>query len=240
MNLLLTRPYEDSIKTKQYIEKHSSHDCIIEPLLEITPIQKKYHFDEDAIYIATSINSIRSLALNTKNKALKIITVGDSSYNEAKESGFSNVISAAKETGKFGEEAIISYVLENFLKSRKIIHLAANITKGGIEKELKRQGYNFDKITMYKSVVRHVEGENIQKITAIDNLNYIFFSPRTAAIFTSNIIKNNLNSVLTNSTAFCFSENVLKGLYGLDFANIVIPGDINNKNFLNLICGFDD
>lgn len=240
MDLLLTRPYEDSLRTKKYIEANSSHNCIIEPLLEITPIHKNQEFDEDAIYIATSINSIRSLTLNTKNRDLKIVTVGNSSYNEAKESGFYNVISAAEETGKFGEEAIISYVLEKFLKSRKIIHLAASVTKGGIEKELKRQGYNFDKITMYKSVVKQVDSQNLQKITAMSNLNYIFFSPRTAAIFTSNIIKNNLNSTLNNRTAFCFSENVLKGLYGLDFKNIVLPDDIDNKSFLNLICSFND
>ena len=189
MKLVLTRPYNDSLEFKKLLEAETGNfTFIIEPLLEIEFLKKQLIIDKAAYYIITSVNSVRSLAKNTDDKALNIIAVGSSSAKEAEFLGFKNVVSATDmENHLFGEKAIITYINNYINKQNKLIHISANVTKGGIKTELKKLGHNIETIILYKSKKKQISEGLRERIVNGEQLGFIFFSPRTAAIFLSEI-----------------------------------------------------
>lgn len=237
MKLVLTRPYYDSVEFKKLLEQESSgFSFIIEPMLEIKFLQKDVDVRQENIFLITSVNSVRALAKNTESRSMHLVTVGNSSAKEAVGLGFTNVKCATDELPDlFGEEAMIEYIKRNVSSGSKLLHISANITKGGIKNELKKLGHDIDTIILYKSKKKEMSADLLGRINNEESLGFIFFSPRTAAIFVSELKENNLENKLRNSFAFCFSGNVLKALNGIEFKNRLTATKVNTKEFVELI-----
>ena len=236
MELVLTRPKHDSLEIKAVIESQTNYKCIIEPLLEVQILNKNISFDDSNYYLITSVNSVRALKENTQQRNLKLITVGTSSLLEAKKSGFENVVSAVdKNSELFGEEAILNYIKTTLNKNDKLVHISANITKGGLKTGLKELGYFYEQIILYKTKKLEMSKGTKEIIATGKPLAYSFFSPRTAAIFVTQILDNKLTDKLNNSFAFCFSQNVVKGLNGVSFKHVFTPKKVEIKSFIELL-----
>lgn len=239
MNIVLTRPYQDSLKLKQIIESSSPHKCYIQPVMEIDILHQHIAIADNSAVVLTSVNSVRALAANTKIRDYKIITVGNQSALEAKECGFTNVTSAVTANDQnANEQNLIRYITNNINKSENIYHISANITKGGLKKKLKKAGYKYERMVLYNSKPTEFSEEFKQKLIEGEFDYFTFFSPRSAAIFAKQIIACGFAPVIYKNLAFCFSENVVMGLIGLNFDKIIIPEVTNAKNFITLLCTY--
>jgi uroporphyrinogen-III synthase len=236
MNIVLTRPYDDSFELKKLIESRGENTCFIQPATEIVILTKQLDIPTDSMVIITAINGIRALAKNTDNRKYRVITIGEQSANAARSLGFLNVESAV--TGvdmKATKDNLVRYIKEKIGNEHIINHISSDIERLDINKRLKADGYKYNRIELYNSKpvefsYSFIEGIREQKFQA-----YSFFSPRSAALFAKQIIASGLESFLHQSVAFCFSHNVILGLSGLNFAGIYIPEVTNYENFVNLI-----
>lgn len=241
MNIVLTRPYKDSVKLKEKIESHGAHKCYIQPLIEIEILEKQIDIPEKAIVVITSVNGIKALAKNTQNRSYRIITVGDHSAHEAKKLGFLNIESAVTSPDISASEAnLIKYIRSHIENITPIFHISANITKGGLKKRLQQEGYKYNRIVLYNSVPVEFTDDFIKKTREGDFDGFAFFSPRTAAIFSKQLFEKGLSPFIYRSVAFCFSENVILGLSGLNFGKIYIPEVTNSENFVKLVHDYEN
>ncbi len=236
MKLVITRPFEDSLESQKKIQAVSDISCFIQPVMEVIMLEKKIELPKDAVIVITSMNGIRALASNSDVRSFRIITVGEQSAKEARRLGFVRVESAAGPAVSASEMNLIKYIKANLDNKIMINHISAGITKGGLKKKLQEDGYKYNRIILYISEPVKFTEEFIEKVRLGQFDAYSFFSPRSAALFAKEIYENGLGAFLHRSVAFCFSENVILGLSGLNFAKIYIPEVTNSENFVNLIC----
>ena len=252
MNILLTRPVEDSQKLAEYLKSISSHKFTIHPLLKIEFIKTEPtpNLQQDKnikqIYLLTSVNSARALAFNcTENRGIfskSIITVGMQTAEEAVNLGYKNVVSAVDETKDASEKNILDFIYSNYPAEQNINtqfnHISADVTKGGLEKNLLENNYNYNRIIMYKSIPAQFSNQLKMQIIN-DEINAItLYSPRSAKIFVEQIIANSLQSKMKETVAFCFSKNVAEVISQLQFRQILIPPVTNTENFASLIADY--
>lgn len=236
MNIVLTRPYRDSLKLQKRVEENSSHKCYLQPLLDIEILDKKIEMPDDAVVLITSANGARALAQNTKRRDYKIIAVGQRSAAKASKKGFRDVTSAVTPDVSASESNLVNYILKHIDRSKKLYHISANITIGGLKAKLKDAGYSYKRVILYNANPVDVSADFIKDLKAGKFNAHSFFSPRTAALFSKQLLEKGLASHVENSVAFCFSENVIKGLSGLKFRKIEIPKVTSKENFVKLIC----
>ncbi len=239
MMLVLTRPLKDSNKLKLRIESASSHQCFVQPLLEIEILDKKIDIPDDAVVAITSANGIRALAKNTKKRGYRIIAVGEYTAKKARKKGFRNVECATESKQISASELnLFKYISKKVDKTNPVYHISANITKGGLKRRLLEAGYKYKRVALYNSTPMSFTPEFIDRLERQEFDAFSFFSPRTAAIFAKQIDEAGLSDKIQESVAFCFSTNVVQGLSGLIFKKIVIPGVTNKENFIKLVCDY--
>ncbi len=241
MNIVLTRPLKDSLKLKAKIEAASAHKCYIQPLLEIEILDKKIEIPDDAVVAITSANGIRALAKNTKKRGYRIIAVGNYTAAKSRRKGFRNVESATETTDvNASEAALFKYIRSRVDVKTPIYHISANVTKGGLKARLVEAGYKYKRIILYNANPVDFSEEFIELLKASSFEAYSFFSPRTAAIFAKQLVKHSLKHIVEGSVAFCFSNNVVRGLSGLNFKKISIPQVTSKENFVKMVCDYKE
>jgi len=223
--ILVTRPKEEAKKTALSLEK-VGFKTIIEPLIAI-----EQNFDAKSkisklikpksVILITSANALPALCNIDRNQ--KIITVGKVSAAAIMNLGFNNVTAAGGDVA-----SMINMINSNYPKNTDFLYLSADITSGDLQKSLKNNGYNCDKIIAYHAKPIDNFPNSREKADAVT-----LFSKRTAEIF----IKLDQGK-LCDKPIFCISCNVASAFDNTPYKKIHVSNLPNSESLLELIADF--
>ena len=207
MNILITRPLIDS---EDLMGKLFSlgHKIVHIPTLKISasnanPVDAKKY---DA-FIFTSANAIRNLKLDNQDTNKICFCVGSITEKIVRLKGYNNTISAGGTVNALKNIILNSDQID---KKKTIAYFCGDYISSNLDKELKNEGFQVDKIINYTSEKITELNEENNKIIKNHPPDIIFiYSQRSAESFIE-IVKNySLNGLMTESRVLCISEKVL-------------------------------
>ena len=207
MNILITRPLIDS---EDLMGKLFSlgHKIVHIPTLKISasnanPVDAKKY---DA-FIFTSANAIRNLKLNNQDTNKICFCVGSITEKIVRLKGYNNTISAGGTVNALKNIILNSDQID---KKKSIAYFCGDYISSNLDKELKNEGFQVDKIINYTSEKITELNEENNKIIKNHPPDIIFiYSQRSAESFIEIVKKYSLNGLMTESRVLCISEKVL-------------------------------
>ena len=207
MNILITRPLIDS---EDLMGKLFSlgHKIVHIPTLKITasnanPVDAKKY---DA-FIFTSANAIRNLKLDNQDTNKICFCVGSITEKIVRLKGYNNTISAGGTVNALKNIILNSDQID---KKKSIAYFCGDYISSNLDKELKNEGFQVDKIINYTSEKITELNEENNKIIKNHPPDIIFiYSQRSAESFIEIVKKYSLNGLMTESRVLCISEKVL-------------------------------
>ena len=207
MNILITRPLIDS---EDLMGKLFSlgHKIIHIPTLKISasnanPVDAKKY---DA-FIFTSANAIRNLKLDNQDTNKICFCVGSITEKIVRLKGYNNTISAGGTVNALKNIILNSDQID---KKKSIAYFCGDYISSNLDKELKNEGFQVDKIINYTSEKITELNEENNKIIKNHPPDIIFiYSQRSAESFIEIVKKYSLNGLMTESRVLCISEKVL-------------------------------
>ena len=207
MNILITRPLIDS---EDLMGKLFSlgHKIVHIPTLKISasnanPIDAKKY---DA-FIFTSANAIRNLKLDNQDTNKICFCVGSITEKIVRLKGYNNTISAGGTVNALKNIILNSDQID---KKKSIAYFCGDYISSNLDKELKNEGFQVDKIINYTSEKITELNEENNKIIKNHPPDIIFiYSQRSAESFIEIVKKYSLNGLMTESRVLCISEKVL-------------------------------
>ena len=207
MNILITRPLIDS---EDLMGKLFSlgHKIVHIPTLKISasnanPVDAKKY---DA-FIFTSANAIRNLKLDNQDTNKICFCVGSITEKIVRLKGYNNTISAGGTVNALKNIILNSDQID---KKKSIAYFCGDYISSNLDKELKNEGFQVDKIINYTSEKITELNEENNKIIKNHPPDIIFiYSLRSAESFIEIVKKYSLNGLMTESRVLCISEKVL-------------------------------
>ena len=225
MNILITRPLIDS---EDLMGKLFSlgHKIVHIPTLKISasnanPVDAKKY---DA-FIFTSANAIRNLKLDNQDTNKICFCVGSITEKIVRLKGYNNTISAGGTVNALKNIIINSDQID---KKKSIAYFCGDYISSNLDKELKSEGFQVDKIVNYTSEKITDLNEENNKIIKNHPPDIIFiYSQRSAESFIEIVKKYSLNGLMTESRVLCISEKVLSVFKDLGWKKLEVfqPGE---------------
>ena len=229
--ILVTRPVEDAAALTQLLRARG-YEVIHEPMLFIRFLNRTIDISDIQAVLITSANGARALASATKARSVPVFTVGDSSSRVCHEHGFKHVTTAS------GTVANLVHLIKSRLRPENgaLLHAAGNVTAGDLGGQLHQAGFIVRKTRLYEAhPARTLENAQLIASGTIDAA--LFYSPRTAAIFTTLVSRTGISYGLSASRAYCLSEAVKSHLSELQWKIIRVSVAPNQES---LLAAFDN
>lgn len=229
INILLTRPREESIRLSKQLDA-KLFNKFISPLIQIKKIgyehntKIKYDF-----LIFTSKNGI----MNYQNKGdyRKIFVVGDGTYTCAKKSNMKNVINVD------GDSEELKKKIKPFLtRDAKILHPTSLENNNEFKLFFERNQCYYRQVHCYHSKKLNSSPSIFKKFFTSSNDGIVtIFSKRTASSFVSEILKMNFLSKSKKQKILVLSKSIKKELNFSGFKKVFISEKPNEQSMLKLI-----
>ena len=230
--LLVTRPAEDAEPLAAALRGLGA-EVAVEPLLEIIP-RPGPPLDLAGVQavLMTSANGARAFAARNRDRALKVLAVGDASAREARALGFADVESAS------GDVAALAALCRARLDPQKgtVLHVAGSHVAGDLAGLLKDAGFSCRREMLYES--RAVDALSAATAAALRDGTLdgvLFFSPRTAESFVVLAGRAGLADSLGRLTAFCLSSQVADKARAASWGKIVVARSPDQDSLLRAI-----
>jgi uroporphyrinogen-III synthase len=228
MRILVTRPLEDGAEIARLLAARGHH-ALLAPLLEPRfpegPLLEEEGTLEDvAAILASSANGIRALRRRTARRDLPIFAVGPQTAGEARRAGFSNVRSAD------GDAKALAEATRNWAPpGATLLHVCAEDAPGTLSDLLSANGFTVRRGALYRiepATQLPPEAKAALQSRALDAA--MFFSPRTARIFTTLVETLPTDSLI----ALCISPATAGALTPRSFAEIRVAARPNQDAML--------
>jgi uroporphyrinogen-III synthase len=175
---------------------------------------------------------VRALAAGTKRRDLTIYAVGPQTAEDAREAGFTVVISAEGDSADLVE----TVAREADPAKGHLLHVAGAETAGRLRQGLQAHGFRVETAMLYEAVAvakLPAEGEEALRNGSLDGV--FLFSPRSAKIFASLVGDAGLAARCEKLAAFCISAATAAALSPLSFARVAVAGMPNQDAILDLL-----
>ena len=224
MHILLTRPLEDCSEMILRF-KSLGHQISHLPLIKIESVKhKEINISDYKGIIFTSANAVKFLNVKNIDKKILCFCVGSATEKKARNVGFQNVISAGGNVTNLKE-----LVLQNFDANKgKLIYFSGELISVDLDKELKLEGYDIDKIINYRAVQNKEFDESfISKLKLnIPDIVYVY-SQNSADSFLNFIKIYQSESLWMNTNLMCIGEKTSSILNEIKWKKIFLfnPGE---------------
>ncbi|HEX2761104.1 MAG TPA: uroporphyrinogen-III synthase [Rhizomicrobium sp.] len=228
MRILVTRPLEDGAEIARLLAARGHHALLaplLEPRFQEGPLLEEEGTLEDvAAILASSANGIRALRRRTARRDLPIFAVGPQTAGEARRAGFSNVRSAD------GDAKALAEATRNWgPPGATLLHVCAEDAPGTLSDLLSANGFTVRRGALYRiepATQLPPEAKAALQSRALDAA--MFFSPRTARIFTTLVETLPTDSLI----ALCISPATAGALTPRSFAEIRVAARPNQDAML--------
>ena len=194
---------ENKIKVLNYFVKTY-------PILDMMPLRKRRILTNNAQAVCTSsINGIFLLSKLTKDRKIKLFTMGNSSKRVAQDLGFKNIIDCSGDSDR-----MLELIFENTVKGQgEIIYAGANTISVDFPQILASYGYNVRRYILYKTFNTKSLQDDFIRIVNKNNLEWIVLLSRKGARNCFRLMSKKFSLSKINSIKFlCLSSNVAKSL----------------------------
>ena len=159
-------------------------------------------------FIFTSANAIRNLKLDNQDTNKICFCVGSITEKIVRLKGYNNTVSAGGTVNALKNIILNSDQID---KKKSIAYFCGDYISSNLDKELKNEGFQVDKIINYTSEKITELNEENNKIIKNHPPDIIFiYSKRSAESFIEIVKKYSLNGLMTESRVLCISEKVLR------------------------------
>ena len=225
---LVTRPRAEAVALAEALAMRGI-EAIIEPLLDI------HYRDEPAPDLAgvqavlcTSANGVRALARLSGDRGIALFAVGEATAARARDEGFAQVESAG------GNVEDLARLARQLLRpdAGRLLHVAGSDVAGDLAGQLREDGFAVDRVVLYEA--RPVPGLSAPTAAALQSglVDFaLFFSPRTAAVFTRLAEQAGAGAAMRGVTAVSISAAADRGLGDLAFRGRLVA-DTPDQNAL--------
>ena len=225
---LVTRPRAEAVALAEALAMRGI-EAIIEPLLDI------HYRDEPAPDLAgvqavlcTSANGVRALARLSGDRGIALFAVGEATAARARDEGFAQVESAG------GNVEDLARLARQLLRpdAGRLLHVAGSDVAGDLAGQLREDGFAVDRVVLYEA--RPVPGLSASSVAALQSglVDFaLFFSPRTAAVFTRLAEQAGAGAAMRGVTAVSISAAADRGLGDLAFRGRLVA-DTPDQNAL--------
>ena len=225
--ILITRPKKNSIQLAIALREYD-HEVFLEPLTEISILEKKINYDKKIIYIFASINSVRAAKKNKffkKNNLINCVAIGKKVRDELKLNLFTKLIFFTQNS----DELIKKIKLKNNSK-QNYVYLSSNIVRNNLINELKKSNISIKRKIIYKTIKKQKFTKKlINKIKGNKIKCGLFLSKSSAEIFIRLFRQHKLINDGSNIKIVCLSERIAKTFYSKK--NRSIFGEIYHSKF---------
>ncbi|QKX02734.1 uroporphyrinogen-III synthase [Wolbachia endosymbiont of Litomosoides sigmodontis] len=229
-SILLTRPLSDSLNTRSTLKKYG-YKVYIEPVFTIKHLQPDISAYEFDVVISTSKNSVKAFSQICRVGDLPIITVGNSTMQTAKDSGFSDIISADSNV-----EGLISFIKNYYSRAVKFLYIRGQEVSCDLKKRLSEEGFNVREVIFYKTLIKRGLTNRCKNLLLGGKINSVaFFSSQTARIFCSLVLKSGLSNAMDNVTACAMSKNIVDSLKPIKWKKIITARLPTQESLIDLI-----
>jgi uroporphyrinogen-III synthase len=232
MRALVTRPREESENLAAALAARGI-EAIIEPLMQVRfPAAAPPDLAGVQAVLCTSANGVRALARVTKKRGLPVFAVGDATASRARAEGFATAESAG------GAVADLVRLAVEKLRPQdgRLLHVAGNAVAGDLVGSLRGHGFAIDRIVLYESQPAAMLSEVTVGALRSDSIDFaLFFSPRTAAIFTGLASAAGVAKCCGKITALSISAAADAALAELAWLDRLIAETPNQPALLSLL-----
>ena len=234
MRLLITRPIEAAEPLAAALAK-LGHSAILAPMLEVRLRDgETLSLTDVQAILATSANGVRAFLHRSDRRDLPLYAVGPQTAEAAREAGFRSVVSAE------GDGAALAEKAASDLDPAKgaLFHAAGAETAGRLIETLKARGFTMESEILYDAVpvdALPASAEAALRENKLDGV--LFFSPRTAKIFSQRVSAAKIIETCAPLTAFCISAATATALGDLEFARVAVAGNPNQSAIFALLSG---
>jgi uroporphyrinogen-III synthase len=232
MRALVTRPREDAESLVASLATRGV-ETLVEPLMEIH-YQAPEALDLRRVQaiLCTSANGVRALAGASGERRVPLLAVGEATAARARAEGFDRVESAAGDVGDLARLAAARLRPQD----GPLLHVAGNVVAGDLSGLLRADGFTVEKRVLYEA-----RAAAALSPAAVDGLRAgavafaLFFSPRTAAIFTRLANVAAVTECCARVTALSISAGADAALAGLPWRDRRIAGRPNQPALLDAL-----
>jgi uroporphyrinogen-III synthase len=200
---LVTRPREESKALAAALSTRGI-EAVVEPLLQV-----QYHtpaaLDLRGVQaiLCTSASGVRALSRATGERRVVLLAVGDATAARARSEGFMAVESAGGDVTDLARLAAARLQPQN----GPLLHVAGSVVAGDLAAALTEQGFHVERRVLYEAVpVTALSTPTIDLLRSSLIEFALFFSPRTAAIFTELATGAGVAGCCAAMTAFSISR----------------------------------
>ncbi|MBQ4874513.1 MAG: uroporphyrinogen-III synthase [Rickettsiaceae bacterium H1] len=227
--ILITRIQEDSLKTQRLLSEYKINS-LIEPLIKLNFHSNMKINHNNETLLVTSMNAIRSLVKIDKNKDYKIIAIGESTANFARNNGFNNVISAGQNV-----KDLINYVLKNCTE-QKFLYISGEKISYPLDNILSDYRINIKRIIVYDTIYRKKFSDKCYRSLQNYKIKGItFFSLNTAETFLKLIFEHKLESKLKTIKVYSLSRKITNFLSKEHWGKIYTADMPTHESLINSI-----
>jgi uroporphyrinogen-III synthase len=214
LTALVTRPREDSAATAIELERRGIA-VMVEPLLDIVPLDVAVDASGVQGILATSANGIRALARCLPERAIPVFAVGDASARVARELGYTSVDSANGDVDSLAELV----AARTTPSAGALLHAAGTAVAGDLAGLL--AGFEIRRLVLYEARTATELSPTLRQALASGEIDLaLFFSPRTAATFATLVRAAGVAEALSRVAAYGLSANVARQLEALPWRRL--------------------
>jgi uroporphyrinogen-III synthase len=177
---LVTRPREEAEALAAALAARGV-GALVEPMMEISFRAAAIDLAGAQAVLCTSANGVRALARASSERALPLLAVGDATAARARAEGFADVASAG------GDAADLARLAAARLSPQdgRLVHVCGSTVAGDLAGALRSRGFAVERRVLYEARPAAALGAAALGALKARQIDFaLFFSPRTAAVFT--------------------------------------------------------
>ncbi len=202
MRALVTRPRAEAEALAALLAERRI-EAVVEPLIAVADsgVTLPDLAGVQAI-LCTSANGARALARAGTERGVPLFAVGEATAAAARSEGFRHVESAG------GDVEDLAYLVRQRLapQAGRLLHVAGSTVAGDLAAALAADGFTVERATLYEAQAATALTPATARLIADGQFDFaLFFSPRTAAIFSRLVEDTELSAGLRRTVAVSIS-----------------------------------
>ena len=232
MKILVTRPERDAEDIAARLVE-LGHEALIAPLLSVVFFDgPAIALDDVRAILATSANGVRALARRTQRRDIPLFAVGPQTAQAAVQADFATVRNAD------GDAAALAAAVAGWARpdAGALLHATGAEGADALATALEALGFTVRRENLYRvDAVPQLPTVALAALGQGEVTAALFFSPRSARIFTQSIVNAGLAAACHSLIAICISANTAAALAPLEFKDVRIAAKPNQASLLACI-----
>ena len=225
--VLITRPEAEAQSLAESVRAYG-FTPLVEPMMTIVPLEvtlpdlKQYQ-----ALVFTSANGVRAFADLSAERGHKVYCVGDISAAEARACGWHDVTAA----DGFAVD-LIALLEKDVAAGSRLLHLSGQ----HIAREIAPAGLSVDRLAVYHAdAATDLSPDLLGLLDEGELCAALFFSARTASIFTELLESAGCTQAVKTTKALCLADSVVKSLQHIEWQDVQVSARPDRGGMMDLL-----